>query len=423
MTSTLTHHKNNRPLVIDQSAYLEKIIAQMVNYSQLNFEESLDILDYPEMDELVPGLAVGVNILGEELQHKVNELKNLNTELENRDSFIRSVTNTIPETIYVYNLTTERITYVNKCTSYKPDYPCPVIIMNKSVPCHNCRVTELFAKMKKEHVIEITRADELRIASSDHKARWYKTTSNAFEKDENGNVVSILQTLSDITLLKEKEMQLLKKEETIIQSLKEKELLLQEVHHRVKNNLQIITGLLTLQINRAKSHEVISQLTEIRSRILSISLIHEELYQSETLARIDVSKYCIRLCTNLAPVYSNGNTEVSFDFDIEPGILWSIDKATPLGLIINEVICNSYKHAFSNQPKGLIQVRLKSTESHYIMELKDNGKTQAMPDAEHHGKKTLGSKLINGLIMQLEASMKISTDGGYGVTLTIPKEL
>lgn len=272
-------------------------------------------------------------------------------------------------------------------------------------------------------MIEATQPDELRILSSDNKVRWYKTTTNEFEKDESGHVISILQTLSDITPLKEKEIQLLKKEETIIQSLKEKELLLQEVHHRVKNNLQIITGLLTLQINRARSEEVIEQLMEIRSRILSISLIHEELYQSETLSRVDVSKYCIRLCNNLAPVYSNGKTDVSFDFDIEPGILWSIDKATPLGLIINEVICNSYKHAFNNQENGIIHVSLKSTDANYTMEIKDNGKNPATAEAVMSSKKTLGNKLINGLIMQLEASVQISTEGGYGITLTIPKDL
>lgn len=106
----------------------------MINYSQLNFEESLDVIEYPEMDELVPGLAVGVNILGEELQHKVNELKSLNTKLENRDRFIRSVTNTVPEIIYVYNVQTDRITYINKCTSYNQNYPCPIVILNKPVP-------------------------------------------------------------------------------------------------------------------------------------------------------------------------------------------------------------------------------------------------------------------------------------------------
>lgn len=395
----------------------------MINYSQLNFEESLEVIEYPEMDELVPGLAVGVNILGEELQHKVNELKNLNTTLENRDRFIRSVTNTVPETIYVYNVQSERITYINKCTSYNPEYPCPIIIMNKQDPCYDCRIAEPLENRKKGVVVEATQPDEIRILSADHKVRWYKTTTNPFEKDENGNVISILQTLSDITLLKEKEIQLIKKEETIIQSLKEKELLLQEVHHRVKNNLQIITGLLTLQINRARSEEVIGQLTEIRSRILSISLIHEELYQTETFSRVDVSKYCIRLCNNLAPVYSNGNTHVTFDFDIEPGILWGIDKATPLGLIINEMICNSYKHAFTNQEQGIIHVSLKSTDTNYIMEIKDNGKNPVTPDVVANSKKTLGNKLISGLIMQLEASMQVSTDGGYGITLTIPKDL
>jgi two-component sensor histidine kinase len=409
--------------VNDQSAYLEKIIAQMVNYSQLNFEESLDIIEDPEMDELVPGLAVGVNILGEELQHKVKELKSLNDELIGKNSFIKSVTDAVPEVIFVFNLQQQKITYVNKCTSSNPESPCTEIAIQKSEACENCTLANTILEQQRGVSPEEINGNEIKIISLNQEIKWYKITANDFEKDSLSTVTSILQTVSDITLLKEKELQLLKKEEAIIQSLKEKELLLQEVHHRVKNNLQIISGLLTLQINRAKSEEVINQLAEIRSRILSISMIHEELYQSETFSRIDISKYCIRLCKNLAPVYSNGNVDILFDFDIEPNIFWGIEKATSLGLIINEVICNSYKHAFTNEKNGIISVKLKSTDHHYVMEIKDNGKNPIVMDVAISGKKTLGGKLISGLIMQLEASLKITTDLGYGVEISIPKEL
>jgi two-component sensor histidine kinase len=406
----------------DQSAYLEKIITQMVNYSQLNFEETLDIIEDPEMDELVPGLAVGVNILGEELQHKVNELKSLNEELAGKNSFIKSVTDAVPEVIFVFNLRKQKMTYVNKCTSGSSEFPCSGTSVLNNEACENCKLANTILEQQTGKSSAEINGNEIKIESAGQEIKWYKITANDFEKDSSQGLTSILQTVTDITILKEKELQLLRKEETIVHSLKEKELLLQEVHHRVKNNLQIISGLLTLQINRAKSNDIIDQLTEIHSRILSISLIHEELYRSETFVRVDVSKYCIRLCKNLAPVYSTGNGHVQFDFDVEPGIYWSIDKATPLGLIINEVICNCYKHAFTAQENGIIRVTLKSTADHYVMEIKDNGITpvdQTITD----GKKTLGTKLISGLVMQLEASMEISTDKGYGVLLTFPKEL
>ncbi len=395
----------------------------MVNYSQLNFDESLDIIEGPEMNELIPGLAVGVNILGEELQHKVKELKNLNKELEGKNSFIKSVTDAVPEVIFVVNTKSQKITYVNKCASSSTGSPCTTAAIEKSEACENCTIVDAILKEQQAVSTDGKSGNAIKMSGANRETKWYKITTNDFEKDSSGTVISILQTATDITLLKEKELQLLKKEEAIIQSLKEKELLLQEVHHRVKNNLQIITGLLTLQINRATSQEVINQLTDIRSRILSISLIHEELYQSESLARIDVSKYCIRLCNNLAPVYSNEHIHVQFDFDVEPNMFWSLDKATPLGLIINEVICNCYKHAFTEGENGLISIRFHSTEHHYILEIRDNGKNPVAVDISSHGKKTLGGKLISSLMMQLEATLKITTDGGYGVTAIIPKEI
>lgn len=396
----------------------------MVNYSQLNFDQSLDVIEDPEMNELIPGLAVGVNLLGEELQHKVKELKNLNEELEGKNSFIKSVTDAIPEVIYVLNIGSGNVTYVNKCASANSGSPCSNEALAASHACVNCTTVAAILKQQEEGTFsEELNGSEIKMITPNGETTWYKITANDFERDSSGAVVSILHTATDITPLKNKEIQLLKKEDAIIQSLREKELLLQEVHHRVKNNLQIITGLITLQINRAKSPEVISQLTDIRSRIFSISLIHEELYQSDSLARIDVSQYCMRLCDNLAPVYSNDHIHVRFDFDIEPDIFWGIDKATPLGLIINEVICNCYKHAFTGSEKGTISVRFKSTEHHHILSIKDNGESPAAVDVSANGRKTLGGKLISSLVMQLEARLEITTNEGYGVTVIIPKEV
>ena len=92
---------------------------------------------------------MGVNILGEELQHKVKELKNLNEELSGKNSFINSVTDAVPEVIFVFNVQRQRITFVNKCTSHDPDHPCPVIAIQKTEPCENCRIANIILEGKK----------------------------------------------------------------------------------------------------------------------------------------------------------------------------------------------------------------------------------------------------------------------------------
>jgi two-component sensor histidine kinase len=202
--------------------------------------------------------------------------------------------------------------------------------------------------------------------------------------------------------------------------LQEKALLLQEVHHRVKNNLQIIYGLLSMQANRADSEEVKEQLVEVKNRIFSISLIHEELYQSENFAMIDVDRYCRKLCESLAAVYKTDH-QVELILQVESGIQVGIDHATPLGLLINEVLCNSYKHAFKGGNAGKIWLKGFATDEHYTLEIKDNGKG-ADPDAvKAKAGNSLGNKLISGLAQQLRAKLEVSYENGYSVRFTIPR--
>lgn len=402
-----------------QRQYLEYITNQMINYAQLNFDDKLDIINDNEIDELLPGLAVGVNILGEELQHKVKELKTLNEELKNRTNFIKSITDAVPEVIFVHNTISNTLTYLNKCTSDDLLLPCPVIKLNLPATCTHCKISKTIYATQKTLEIETLEKNEIRIVLPDKKVRWYKTTTNDFEKNQLGKTISTLQTLSDITLLKERELQLLASEKTISTSLKEKELLLQEVHHRVKNNLQIISGLLNMQMNRANSPALTEQLQEIQSRIHSISLIHEGLYRTENFSYVDFSGYCKKLCTSLTTLYDyNNNVEVIYN--LEPGIHLSIDKATPLGLLINETMCNCYKHGFKSNG-GNIWVNLSSNQSNYLLEIKDNGISKDKTEDESRTNDSLGNKLIHGLAMQLEAELEIKTEEGYSVKLIIPK--
>lgn len=403
-----------------QRKYIESITEQMINYAQLNFDNRIDIYADPAIDEVVPGLAAGVNLLGEELQHKVKELNRLNQEIEGKKNLLNSITLAVPEVILVYNQLENQISYLNKCTSINRSYPCPVAVMELPGPCENCTVKDLIMSVEIERFALELDQDEIKVLCPGKTAKWFKTTANVFEKDAAGFCISSLITLADISILKTKEMELINNERVISNSLKEKALLLQEVHHRVKNNLQIIYGLLSMQANRADSEEVKEQLIEIKNRIFSISLIHEELYQSDNFAMIDVDRYCRKLCESLASVYA-GAIQVELILQVDSGIQVGIDQATPLGLLINEVLCNSYKHAFKGAENGKIWLTVTANANSYLLQIKDSGQNHVIEQVNNKAGNSLGNKLIKGLSQQLRAKLEITHDNGYTVQLTIPR--
>jgi PAS domain S-box-containing protein len=194
-------------------------------------------------------------------------------------------------------------------------------------------------------------------------------------------------------------------EEKILSSLKEKELLLREIHHRVKNNLQIISTLLTLQSSQAKNSKVDDLYRESQNRIQSISLIHENLYQSDDLAHINFETYAKGLITDLFDSYGVNSKEIQLNLDIE-SVSMGIETAIPCGLIINELVSNSLKHGFQGSETGQINVKLqKLQDSKYSLIVSDTG-TSFPDDVDLISNETLGLELIKNLVQQLDAQLK-----------------
>lgn len=194
-------------------------------------------------------------------------------------------------------------------------------------------------------------------------------------------------------------------------SLKEKEVLLREIHHRVKNNLQIISTLLALQSDEIEDEKIIENYRESENRIQSIALIHEKMYQSENLSSINFSNYIKSLIGDLFNSYGVSAEDVKAEINV-PDIVFSIETSIPLGLIINEIISNSLKHAFKDKRYAKITIGLESIgENEYKLDISDNG-IGFPEDVDYKNTSSLGMQLVNALTEQLEGNIKLIKDGG-----------
>jgi PAS domain S-box-containing protein len=225
--------------------------------------------------------------------------------------------------------------------------------------------------------------------------------------DNNYNITGAIESIRDITEAK-------KAQEKITKALEEKNILLKEIHHRVKNNLQIISSLLSLQeVYVQENAKALSVLKESRNRVLSMATIHEMLYQSEDISGINFSNYIERLTTTLFHSYHNTNIpKINVD-----QIYLNIDTSIPLGLIISELVSNSLKYAFPDDKTGDISVYLHSHDEEYELVISDDGIGFPENLDFRNVESTLGLKLINSLVNQLDGSIEL--DSSHGTKYTI----
>ncbi|MFB2923089.1 PAS domain S-box protein [Aerosakkonema funiforme] len=208
-------------------------------------------------------------------------------------------------------------------------------------------------------------------------------------------------------------------EEQIKASLKEKEVLLKEIHHRVKNNLQIISSMIDLQSQFIDSPEMMNIFLDSQSRIQSMALIHEQLYQSKDLAKIDFSDYVANLVDNLFSSYGVDQELIKYIIDID-NVCLNLDTSIPCGLIINELVSNALKHAFPYGREGEIWVQLYLDEqNHIILSVSDNG--IGFPENLNFQKieTSLGLQLVCTLTKQLKGNIELDRNNGTRFKLTL----
>ncbi len=246
---------------------------------------------------------------------------------------------------------------------------------------------------------------EHRLKAKSGEWKWILSRGKIVEWDANGNPARFTGTLLDLS---ERKLA----EERLKVSLHEKEILLAEIHHRVKNNLQIVSSLLSLQSGHVQDTNVLNAIQDSQSRVRSMALIHDQLYQSHDLTKIDFSVYVKNLTQSLLLTYGQMTSYVNLSIKAE-NIYFAIETAIPCGLIITELVTNSLKHAFNAGRTGEIKVEFSSTgPDGYIMVVSDTGK--GLPeDLDIRKSKSLGLRLVRELAeVQLMGRLEVSSKQG-----------
>ena len=220
--------------------------------------------------------------------------------------------------------------------------------------------------------------------------------SKSVIKNDDGNIMGIVCIGSNI-------MEIKHAEDKIKASLNEKDILLRELHHRVKNNLQIILSLINLQSNGIKNKEDLEIFRESQSRVKSLAIIHEKLYRSADFANINFEEYIESLVNYLLSYYSADSIEVIID--VKKDIILNIDTAVPCGLIINELVTNAIKHAFNESKSGQINITLQSDNGCFTLIVSDNGEG-IPPEVDLDNPQKLGLQLVKSLTDQLEGKIE-----------------
>jgi len=208
------------------------------------------------------------------------------------------------------------------------------------------------------------------------------------------------------------------KNKIISKALNEKEVLLKEIHHRVKNNLQVISSLLNLQSKNIEDEKALEAIKEGRDRVKSMALIHQNLYQDDNLTGVDAKEYIDKLTHSLFASYNIERDKIKLETDID-ALKIDVDTIIPLGLILNELISNALKYAFTEKETGTLEVKLKQQQEHLLLEVNDNGK--GLPEGWNKKSSSLGYQLIQSFVQKMKAEIHIKNENGTKVQMIFTK--
>lgn len=365
---------------------------------------------YDQQGQFVEYQAVGRDI---------TEQKQIEIALQESQRFIQKIADTAPVILYVYDFIDQRIVYTNRGVLDLLGYSSEDTPAKTEFPIELLHPDDRFLMLQQRYQ-RWQSASESDILQSEYRMkhhngewRYIQAQETLFARTSEGLPKQILGAAVDITDRKQTQQ--------LQAALKEKEILLKEVHHRVKNNLQIIYSLLRIQSRQVKDPQVAGIFLESQNRIKSIALIHEKLYRSEDFLKIELSQYIPNLVASLFSSYAIHADLVQFKTSVD-GVSLDIDTAIPCGLIINELISNALKYAFSKTEAGEIYVEFRKHETGQISLIcRDNG-IGIPKEFDLHNSRSLGLTLVKDLVEQLEGSMTIDRCSGTTFEITFPEK-
>ncbi|MDD2440052.1 MAG: histidine kinase dimerization/phosphoacceptor domain -containing protein [Methanosarcinaceae archaeon] len=401
-------HSTKKRKFSEEDAYFLSSVAFLIAgvIKHRRMEEKL--IQYREhLEELVKARTSELTRTNKQLSLEIAGRKKMEKELQNNVIFLETFLDAMPSPAFyrnlesVYQICNEMFASFILGRSKAEVIGKSMYDFKKEFPEAMLRTTEYYDRLllkagkSQPHEVRISCAGDGKLRDFlVHKARF---------KSVSGEVIGIVGVLLDITERKKAERALLEAE-----NLRKK-----EIHHRIKNNLQVISSLLSLQAEQFRDEKVIEAFEDSQHRVISMSLIHEELYKTEDAESLDFTAYLQKLTQELLKSYNIGDKAIQLKLELE-NVFLEMDTAIPLGIIINELVSNSLKHAFSEKKSGEIKVKLcreKNESSGIVLIVSDNGKGL---EAEIDFRKTssLGLQLVTTLVDQIEGKIELEKDPG-----------
>jgi PAS domain S-box-containing protein len=369
-------------------------------------EESLRRVN-ADLEEWVARRSALISTTNERLHREIAARKAMEKQLRESERMYRSLVESARDIIWTVDTST-RYTYVSPSVKDVLGYTSEEIMAMEPLatltPASRERVLSLYAR---ELGLEGDWPDNGHTTPSERIEQYHKDGSTrrmevtaTIIRDRDGSAAGILGISRDVT-------QSALAGEKLKEALREKEALLREIHHRVKNNLQVISSLLRLQSKQTDDPACLSALEESRNRISTMALVHEKLYLSEDLTRVDLKTYIHKLARNLYHAQQGQGANIRLTINAHSAAI-GITAAIPCGLIVNELLSNAFKHAFKEDAPGKVTLDFHKVDNDsYKLMVTDNGRgiPEEIDIAEPE---TMGLRLVNTLCRQLEGSMTIN---------------
>lgn len=349
-----------------------------------------------------------IGILG--VTRDITERRQAEAAVRESEQKYRQLVQYAPVGIYEVDFVQQRFTSVNDVMCEYTGYSREELLAQGPFDLLTAESKALFVQRLQQGLQGQAQPDDVEYKIKAKNGQEYWVLLNARWRYQDDRPVGATVVVNNIT-----ERKLI--EEQIKASLQEKQVLLQEIHHRVKNNLQIISSLLSLQSVYVQAPDVLQTFLESQHRIRSIALIHEKLYQSENLAQIDFADYIRDLIAYLWQAHRATEGGIRLNIQTE-NILIKIDSAVPCGLILNELVSNALKHAFPQGRTGQIDIELKQENQHLCMVVTDNG--IGLPaNFDLDRATTLGLQLVRTLVNQLNGTLEQNSNHGAQFIITL----